>query len=87
METCARLQLLRLAFPALEVASSLLVTPVSPPPHILTSLGVGLKLGPRVIDSGMPRKTLRGSFSGGDPKCVQPAVFWKLLGPLQLVSG
>lgn len=70
METCARLQLLRLVFPTLEVASSSLVTPVSPLPHILTSLGVGLKLGPRVIDSGMPRKAFRGSFSGGDPQSV-----------------
>lgn len=70
MKTCARLQQLRLALPTLEVASSSLVTPVPSPPHILTSLGVELILGPRVIDSGMPRKALRGSFSRGDPQSL-----------------
>lgn len=75
METCTRLQQLRLALPTLEVASSPLVTPVSSSPHILTSLGVGLILRPRVIDSGIPRKALRGSFSHGDPQSVSNLQF------------
>lgn len=32
--------------------------------------GVGLLLGPRARDSGIPRETLRGTFSHGDPRGV-----------------
>lgn len=70
METCARLQQLRLALPPLVAASGSLVTPMSSLGHILSSLGLGLRLGPRARDSGLSRKALRGSLKVLDPQSV-----------------
>lgn len=67
VETCARLQQLRLALPMPMVASSSLATLVSFLDHILNFAGVGLILWPRAGDSGIPMEALRGTFSHSDP--------------------